>query len=149
MRQYMRPGFCPTLSTNTIAQNPKSERSHPTIQSSPPNRQMLVRGSSTLDQQTEEILETLKLWGVRSFRDFAALPTVGVSERLGQAGIALQQLAAGKTIRHLKLKQPAPVFENSLELEHALSELEPLSFIFGRLLNQLCASLNKIGRAHV
>ncbi len=134
--------LCPTLSTNTIAQNPKSERSHPTIQSSPPNRQMLVRGSSTLDQQTEEILETLKLWGVRSFRDFAALPTVGVSERLGQAGIALQQLAAGKTIRHLKLKQPAPVFENSLELEHALSELEPLSFIFARLLNQLCASLN-------
>ena len=90
----------------------------------------------------DEIVETLRLWGIRSFADFAALPSTGVSERLGQAGIKLQQLAAGKTERHLKVKQPAPVFANSIELEHALSELEPLSFIFARLLHQLCAALN-------
>jgi protein ImuB len=90
----------------------------------------------------DEILETLRLWGVRSFADFAALPVTGVSERLGQAGIKLQQLAAGKTERHLKVKQPAPVFANSIELEHPLSELEPLSFIFARLLHHLCAALN-------
>ena len=90
----------------------------------------------------EEICETLRLWGVRTFADFASLPVAGVSERLGQEGIRLQQLAAGKTERHLKLKQPAPVFANSLELEHPLVELEPLSFIFARLLHQLCAALN-------
>jgi protein ImuB len=90
----------------------------------------------------DEIVETLRLWGVRSFADFAALPTAGVSERLGQAGLKLQQLAAGKTERHLKVKQPAPVFANSIELEHALSELEPLSFVFARLLHHLCAALN-------
>src|SRR5215203_2463875 len=89
-----------------------------------------------------EILETLRLWGVHTFADFAALPVAGVSERLGQAGLKLQQLAAGKTERHLHVKQPAPVFSNSLELEHPISELEPLSFIFGRLLHQLCAALN-------
>ena len=89
-----------------------------------------------------EILETLRLWGVRTFADFASLPVAGVSERLGQAGLKLQQLAAGKTERHLHVKQPEPVFSNSLELEHAISELEPLSFIFGRLLHQLCAALN-------
>jgi protein ImuB len=89
-----------------------------------------------------EILETLRLWGVRTFADFAALPVTGVSERLGQAGIKLQQLAAGKTERRLHVKQPEPVFSNSMELEHAVSELEPLSFIFGRLLHQLCAALN-------
>src|SRR5215217_9197294 len=89
-----------------------------------------------------EILETLRLWGVRTFAEFASLPVAGVSERLGQAGIKLQQLAAGKTERHLHVKQPEPVFSNSLELEHAVSELEPLSFIFGRLLHQLCAALN-------
>lgn len=90
----------------------------------------------------DEILETLRLWGVRSFADLASLPVAGVSERLGQAGIKLQQLAAGKTERHLKVKQPAPVFTYSLELEHAIVELEPLSFIFARLLHQLCAALN-------
>jgi len=90
----------------------------------------------------DEILETLRLWGVRSFADLASLPVAGVSERLGQAGIKLQQLAAGQTERHLKVKQPAPIFAHSLELEHAITELEPLSFIFARLLHQLCAALN-------
>ncbi|MCA1573332.1 MAG: hypothetical protein LC770_02090 [Acidobacteria bacterium] len=111
------------------------------------NKQTLDIGPWTLDEkkrheEIQKILETLRLWGVRTFRDFARLPVAGISERLGQEGIRLQQLASGKTERHLKLKQPAPVFENSIELEHALAELEPLSFIFARLLNQLCASLN-------
>ena len=35
-------------------------------------------------QSREEILETLKLWGIRTFREFATLPVAGVSERLGQ-----------------------------------------------------------------
>ncbi|MGI8838340.1 MAG: hypothetical protein ACR2H4_17125 [Pyrinomonadaceae bacterium] len=94
------------------------------------------------EKQAREIFETLKLWGVRTFKEFAALPVAGVSERLGQDGVNLQQLAAGKTDRHLKLKQAAPVFENSIELEYPIAQLEPLSFIFARLLNQICASLH-------
>lgn len=90
----------------------------------------------------DEILETLRLWGIQTFAELASLPAAGVSERLGQAGIRLQQLAAGKTDRQLRVKQPEPVFANSIELDHALSELEPLSFIFARLLHQLCAALN-------
>ena len=90
----------------------------------------------------DEILETLRLWGIRTFADLASLPAVGVAERLGQPGIRLQQLAAGKTERQLRVKQPEPIFANSIELEHALSELEPLSFMFARLLHQLCAALN-------
>jgi protein ImuB len=89
-----------------------------------------------------EILETLRLWGVRTFKEFTELPMAGVSERLGQDGLKLQQLAGGKTNRHLKLKQAAPVFKNSIELEYPISQLEALSFIFARLLNQICASLN-------
>jgi len=98
--------------------------------------------ASVEKEDAAEMLETLRLWGVRTFADFAALPVAGVSERLGQAGLRLQQLAAGKTERHLHVKQPEPVFSTSLELEHAISELEPLSFIFARLLHQLCAALN-------
>lgn len=89
-----------------------------------------------------EIFETLRLWGIRTFAEFASLPVAGVSERLGQDGIRLQQLASGKTERHLKLKQTPPVFANSLELDHPVAELEALSFIFARLLHQLCAALN-------
>jgi protein ImuB len=94
------------------------------------------------DKRAAEIFATLKLWGVRTFQEFAELPVAGVSERLGQDGVRLKQLAAGKTERHLKLKQAAPVFENSIELEYPIAQLEPLSFIFARLLNQICASLH-------
>ncbi len=89
----------------------------------------------------DPILETMKLWGVRTFQEFAKLPTAGVSERMGQLGVALQQLARGKTERHLKLRQPVPVFAHSVELEYPILLLEPLSFILARLLNQLCGNL--------
>ncbi len=89
-----------------------------------------------------EILETLNIWGVRTFKEFAELPVAGVSERLGQDGLKLRELAGGKTNRHLKIKQAAPVFKNSIQLEYPISQLEALSFILARLLNQICASLN-------
>ena len=53
----------------------------------------------------------------------------------------LQKLAQGNSERHLVLVQPLVGFEQSLELEHPVAELEPLSFILSRLLNQLCANL--------
>ncbi len=88
------------------------------------------------------ILETLRLWGIRTFSDLGKLPPAGVAQRLGQEGARLQRLAQGKSDRQLILVQPAPGFVQSIELEHPLKELEPLSFILGRLLNQLCANLN-------
>src|SRR6266542_369148 len=94
------------------------------------------------EDRATEILETLNLWGVRTFKEFAELPVAGVSERLGQDGLKLRELAGGKTNRHLKLKQAAPVFKNSMQLEYPISQLEALSFILARLLNQICASLN-------
>lgn len=118
------------LSTTSNVQRPRSQS------------QKLDVGHWTLDEKMQRIVDTLKLWGVRTFRELADLPTVGIAQRLGQEGVRLQQLARGKTKRHLQLKQRAPVFQYSIELEHALAELEPLSFIFARLLNQLCASLD-------
>ena len=94
------------------------------------------------EKQAKEIFETLRLWGINSFRDFVTLPVAAMAERLGQNGVRLQQLASGKTERHLNLKQPAREFQAALELEYAVADLEPLSFIFARLLNQLCAALN-------
>ncbi|MGI8919410.1 MAG: hypothetical protein ACR2H6_12500, partial [Pyrinomonadaceae bacterium] len=132
------------LSPRPSVQGPKSGAPKSILK--PPNsrlnRETLDLGLWNLDtKRADEILETLRLWGVRTFHDFVKLPTTGVAERLGQDGVKLQQLAAGKTERHLQLKQPTPIFDNQIELEYPLAELEPLSFIFARLLNQLCARL--------
>jgi protein ImuB len=93
--------------------------------------------------RAEEIQETFILWGVRTFADLARLPQAGIAERLGQDGVRLQELARGKSKRNLNLVSPPVGFVQSLELEHAVSELEPLSFILSRLLNQLCANLRE------
>jgi len=93
------------------------------------------------------IEETLELWGLRTFSDFAGLPLAGVVQRLGQAGVRLQKLAQGKSDRQMVLVQPPLGFEQSLELEHPVAELEPLSFILSRLLNQLCANLHSYALA--
>jgi protein ImuB len=94
------------------------------------------------EPQAVEILETLRLWGVHTFKEFAELPVAGVSERMGQDGLKLRELASGKTRRHLKLRQAAPEFNNAIELEYPISDLEPLAFIMARLLNRICANLN-------
>lgn len=93
------------------------------------------------EQRAAEIRETFFFWGVRTFGDLARLPLAGVAERLGQEGVRLRKLVRGKTDRHLNLVRPPIGFEQSLELEHPVEELEPLAFILSRLLNQLCANL--------
>ena len=88
-----------------------------------------------------EIGNTLLLWGIRSFGEFAALPEAAIAERLGTEGVRLQKLARGSSRRSLFPDNPAPVFEKSLELEDSVALLEPLSFILASLLNQLSAAL--------
>ncbi len=86
-------------------------------------------------------LEVFERWGIRNFRALAALPEIALSERLGQEGIRLQQLARGCNSRSLVPVEPPLVFEEAIELEYPLVLLEPLAFLLGRLLDQLCARL--------
>ena len=86
-------------------------------------------------------LETLQRWGIRNLHAFAALPAVALSERLGQEGLQLQQLARGAVSRNLVPVEVPLVFEEAIELEHPIVLLEPLAFLLNRLLEQLCARL--------
>lgn len=92
-------------------------------------------------EPSPEVRETLDRWGIRAFRDLAALPEAGVAARLGEEGVRLWKLARGESDRPLKRADPPPRFEEELELEYPAEMLEPLSFILARLLNQLCAML--------
>ena len=87
-------------------------------------------------------LETLRRWGVRNLRALAALPEVPVSERLGQSGVRLQQLARGATSRTLVPVDPPQVFEEVIELDYPLLLLEPLAFLLARMLEHLCHRLS-------
>jgi len=88
-----------------------------------------------------EILETLERWGVRNCAALAALPLLQLSERLGQEGVRLHELARGVSLRSIVLAEPGVRFEEEMALDFAVAELEPLAFLLGRLLDQLCARL--------
>jgi protein ImuB len=92
-------------------------------------------------KEAARFLETLDRWGVRSLQALAALPEVALSERLGQKGLHLQQLARGAASRTLVPVEAPLIFEEAVELEHPIILLEPLAFLLNRLLEQLCARL--------
>ena len=94
-----------------------------------------------LSEEAKKILETFDLWGVRNFRALCTLPEVTLSERLGQRGAQLQQLARGAVSRTLVPVEPPLMFEEAVELDHPLVLLEPLAFLLAHLLDQLCARL--------
>ncbi|MGA2419270.1 MAG: hypothetical protein ABSG69_04255 [Candidatus Acidiferrum sp.] len=89
----------------------------------------------------EEMAETLTLWGIKACTQLARLPVLQLSERLGQAGVRLRTLARGAASRALVVAEPDLTFAEEMELDDAVEELEPLSFVLGRLLDQLCARL--------
>jgi len=92
-----------------------------------------------------EIVDTLRGWGIHSFRDFAHLPEPNVFERLGQEGVLLHRFARGQLPRPLVVDTPPAPFMESIELDDAIDNLEPLSFVVSGLTDRLCTAL--AGRA--
>jgi protein ImuB len=93
------------------------------------------------EKEDEHLLATLERWGIRDLRALAALPGVALSERLGQEGLHLQQLARGTASRTLVPVEEPAVFEEAIELEYPIALLEPLAFLLNRLLEQVCVRL--------
>ncbi len=94
-----------------------------------------------------ELQETLERWGIRRFQDLAALPPLGIAERLGEEGLRLRELARGEAERKLVALEEPPRFEEELELEYPVELLEPLEFLLARLLNGLTTRLATRGLA--
>lgn len=99
------------------------------------------------------LTEIFERWGVTTCKSLASLPVLALSERAGQEGVHLHALASGKGNRPLLITQPADCLEESLELDDAVDNLEPLSFLLSSLLQQLCVRISSralaIGSVHV
>jgi protein ImuB len=88
----------------------------------------------------------LRRFGVRTLGELAALPAEGLAARLGPEGPRLVRLARGEDLRPLVPATAAPAFEIGLDLEWPVDGLEPLSFLFARLLDPLVEDLRGRGR---
>ena len=90
--------------------------------------------------------DVLRRWGLTTIGELAALPAIDLSERLGVDGPALHARANGIDPRPLVPAVDAPRFIASMELEWPIDALEPLSFVFARLLDPLSDSLERADR---
>jgi protein ImuB len=93
--------------------------------------------------------DVLRRWGLATLGEWAALPAAALSARLGPDGIALQRLARGIDPRPLVPDPGVRRFVESYELEWPIDTLEPLSFVFARLLDPLAAALERADRGAV
>ena len=85
--------------------------------------------------------ELFDLWGIRTFGQFAALPTAGIAARLGEEGVDWQRVARGSARRQLRLMEEKIDYSREMELEDPIPLLEPLFFLLARFLFELCTEL--------
>jgi protein ImuB len=84
-----------------------------------------------------DIQDVLHAWGIRTIKALAALPSIELTERLGQYGLHLQRLARGTVMRELVPDALPPTFQESTELEEPVDLLEPVAFVLNSLLEQI------------
>ena len=85
-------------------------------------------------------------WGIATLGDLGALPPGDLSARLGRRGVALHRLARGLDASPFVPDADTPRYLGGLELEWPIDALEPLSFVFARLLDPLTAALERADR---
>jgi protein ImuB len=88
-----------------------------------------------------DVLAVLTTWGIRTLGEFAALPSAGLTARLGRDGLAWQVIARGEDTRPLVPSRADERFDATLELEWPIEGLEPLSFVLTRLFEPLSTRL--------
>jgi protein ImuB len=96
---------------------------------------------------TPELLLTLDRWGIRTLGDLAALPEIGLVERLGKAGYELRRLALGQSADLLNLSRTPEEYTVHREFDHPVELLEPLLFVISAQLHELTSKLQQNGRA--
>ena len=109
--------------------------------------QVAVMVQPSVEKADDEIFDVLRRWGLKRIGEFAALPSADLSARLGQRGSALQQLAHGVDPHPLVPHPGVRRFVERMELEWPIDTLEPLSFVFARLLEPLSSALERGDRA--
>jgi protein ImuB len=114
----------------------------PTIVPEGEERRFLETLPVSMLSPSQELSDVFDRWGVATCKALASLPELSLSECVGQEGIHLQAIASGKGMRPLLLAEPAQHFEEWFELDEAVDDLEALSFLLGRLLDQLSARLS-------
>ena len=90
---------------------------------------------------TRDTGTALKRWGIATVGALAMLPAAEVALRLGVAGARVHRLATGIDDEAYVPQLPADALEEETELDYAIYEIEPLSFVLRGLCDRALARL--------
>jgi protein ImuB len=96
-------------------------------------------------QPSSDVALILRKWGLRTVGELLALGQDALADRLGLEAFALFAAASDTALRPLRLVRPEERFEESLDLEQPLENLEPLLFLLRRFLEQLGRRMEATG----
>ena len=92
---------------------------------------------------SDEFLEVLTRWGIATLGELAALPPIGLAERLGAEAVKMRLLALGQWTRPLEQVRALEDYVARMDLEQSVGTLEPLLFCISSLLNDLVYKLKR------
>jgi protein ImuB len=92
-------------------------------------------------EPSPETLAMLRRWGVRTIGELEALPAGGVAVRLGAEGAHLARIARGQADEPLQARPEPLVFEEGIDFDWPVENVEPLLFVLRRLLENLTGRL--------
>ncbi len=94
---------------------------------------------------SDELLQTLRRFGLHTLGDVSRLPPGPLAARLGPEGAVLWRLARGEDKTALTPRPAPPRFEEGEELEWDAQSIEPLLFVWKALLDRLVQRLRARG----
>ncbi len=111
----------------------------------PPGREAEILGDLPIAAlpATTEFLETLDRWGITTLAGLAALPAIGLVERLGEEGERMRRLALGEITRPLQIAFIPRDYIAKLDFDQPLTLLEQLLFTLSSLLHDLTRQLKQ------
>jgi nucleotidyltransferase/DNA polymerase involved in DNA repair len=89
----------------------------------------------------------LKLWGIRTVGEFTRLPADSLTARFGERGARLAKLARGEDDTLFAAWEAPHEFEESVDFDWQVGDLDPLSFLLAEPLRKICKKLRSLGSA--
>ena len=93
----------------------------------------------------EELQQSLRRFGLQTLGDVARLPPGPLAARLGTDAALLWRLASGEDSSALEARPLSEMFEEGEELEWDAASVEPLLFVWRKLLDRLAQRLQARG----
>jgi protein ImuB len=137
------PDACVGIADSRVAARVAARRATARVTVIPPGADQASLATASLDalDLPDDVSATLSRWGLTTVGQLAALPGIGLTDRLGVAGLRAQALARGHDLEPFKPYVAPPFWEEALGVDWEIDTLPALVVALERLVDRLSARL--------